>query len=358
MATKHQLHRSLTNATKKKKTHKSPLVTFFQELNSVSKTKDLNAAISLYDSAVSSNIHLNQQHFNTLLYLCSMASTDPGTKDLALSHGFRIFDHMLSSRIPPSEASFTAAARLAPAKGDGDYAFELVKKMGDYGLTPRLRSYEPALLFFCVNLEAEKAYGVEEHMGLLGVSLEEAELVALLKVSVETGREGRVYSYLHKLRVALGCVSEDTTKVIEGWFRGKGSGTGGLVNYDEGLVKEAILKNGGGWHGLGWIGEGKWVLRRECLEECGRCCSCGELLSCVDVGDVDTEKFAQSLAGLAFEREAHANFREFQVKVHSFRYFIQFILFNLDNGTPQLSLPFDLFVPKYLKHFFEHLIYD
>ncbi|XP_039020850.1 proteinaceous RNase P 2-like [Hibiscus syriacus] len=78
------------------------------------------------------------------------------------------------------------------------------------------------------------------------------------------------------------------------------------------LLHQAILRNGGGWHGLGWIGEGKWVVRKGNVEPNGRCCSCGDQLDCVDIGDVETEKFALSVAGLAMEREVKANFRELQ----------------------------------------------
>ncbi|KAK3189330.1 hypothetical protein Dsin_028891 [Dipteronia sinensis] len=51
---------------------------------------------------------------------------------------------------------------------------------------------------------------------------------------------------------------------------------------------------------------------RGSLDENGKCCCCGHQLVSVDIDDAETEKFAQSLAGLAMEREAKANFSEFQ----------------------------------------------
>lgn len=220
---------------------------------------------------------------------------------------------MLSSNINPNEASVTAVTRLAAGKNDGGYAFDLIKRMNtEFNIVPRLRTYDPALFCFCENLEADKAYEVEEHMGLMGVSLEEPEIAALLKVSSETGRGDRVYGYLQKLRNMGGCVSEETGRVIEAWFDGeKGSEVKG-VSCDVGMLKEAILKKGGGWHGMGWIGEGKWVVKKGSVDESGQCC-CGEQLCCVDIDDVETERFAQSIAGLALEREVKANFSEFQV---------------------------------------------
>ncbi|KAK1552175.1 hypothetical protein Q3G72_011838 [Acer saccharum] len=116
---------------------------------------------------------------------------------------------------------------------------------------------------FCENLEAEKAYEVEQHMGSMGVRLEEQKIAALLKVSSETGRGERVYEYLQKLRNSVRCVSEEMVKVIEDWFCGeKATRVKGLVS--------------------------------------------------VDIDDAETEKFAESIAGLAMEREVKANFSEFQ----------------------------------------------
>ncbi|XVF19739.1 hypothetical protein REPUB_Repub11eG0136900 [Reevesia pubescens] len=147
----------------------------------------------------------------------------------------------------------------------------------------------------------------------MGLSLEEPQIAALLKLSADTGRGERVYNYLQKLRRSVRWVSEETGKVLEDWFCSKGSELGFEgAKYEVGFVKEAILRNGGGWHGLGWMGEGKWVMRKGNVEPNGRCCCCGEQLGCVDIDDVETEKFAQSVAGLAMEREVQANFREFQ----------------------------------------------
>ncbi|OMO70156.1 proteinaceous RNase P 3-like protein [Corchorus capsularis] len=138
------------------------------------------------------------------------------------------------------------------------------------------------MAFQLQKLEAQKAYEVEEDINKVGLSLEEPQIAALLKVSAETGRGDRVYEYLQKLRRSARCANEDTGKVLKDWFSGKGSevcSKGG--KFDVGFVKEAIFRNGGGWHGLGWIGEGMWVVRKENVEPNGRCCCCGEQLGCV-----------------------------------------------------------------------------
>lgn len=298
---------------KKIKKKQTPETQFHSSLTLCSKHKDLPSAISLYESAVSQKTHFNHHHFNTLLYLCSNSVSDPSLKQLALDNGFRVFDQMLSVGTLPNEATITAVARLAAAKGDGDYAFGLVKGMDKYNVLPRLRTCDPALFCFCEKLEAEKAYEVEEHMGMVGVSLEEPEIAALLKVSAETGNGERVYGYLHKLRNVVRCIGESTAKIIEDWFLGGVACELGEVNWDSGGVKEAVLRNGGGWHGQGWIGKGVWDVRRANADmSSSQCCSCGERLVCVDIDCGETQRFAESVAALAMEREVKSNFSEFQ----------------------------------------------
>ncbi|KAJ8617482.1 hypothetical protein MRB53_013668 [Persea americana] len=294
---------------KKKRKNQTPEMEFRFAIDTCSKNNDLSTALSLYEKAVSENLHLNQYHFNTLLYLCSNSLQ----RESAVDSGFRIFDHMLASKITPTEATITATARLAAAKCDGDLAFELVKKaISEYKILPRLRSYGPALFEFCREVEAVKAYEVEDHMVSMGILPEEQEIAALLKVSGDAGREERVYMYLHKLRNAVKCVSESTVEAIEGWFQSELASEVGSLNWDVGLVKDVILRNGGGWHGLGWLGKGKWEVQRASVGLEGSCGCCGERLVCIDVDRAETEKFAESISSLAMEREAKSNFGEFK----------------------------------------------
>lgn len=222
---------------------------------------------------------------------------------------------MLSNNINPNEATITAVSRLAAAKNDGDLAFELVKSLYKFNEKPRLRTYDAALFCYVKNLDAEKAYLVEKEVLSMGLCLEELEISALLKVSAEVGNGEKVYEYLHKLRTSVRCVSESSAEIIKRWFSGEfGEKVGcGLGDIDKGRVKDMVLKNGGGWHGLGWIGNGKWEVRRTNVDLNGFCCSCKDQLVCVDISREDTEKFAQSVVALAIEREKRSNFTQFQV---------------------------------------------
>lgn len=296
--------------SKKMKKRQKPETKFRMDLDSCSRNKDLSGAISLYEFAVSNptTIHLSHYHFNSLLYICSNSTAHP----TAIDYGCRIFNHMLSANLVPNEATITSAARIAAAKGDADFAFDLVKGINKYGagVVPKLRSYAPALFCFCKNLDADKAYLVEDEMVANGLVAQEPELMGLLKVSVECGRSDKVYEYLHKMRRVVGRVSEEAVAVLERWFGG--GNVVGLENWDAGLVKDAILRNGGGWHGLGWLGKGKWDVRRTKVGCGGVCCCCDENLVCVDIGKEETEKFGDSVASLAMKKEVEANFRDFQ----------------------------------------------
>ncbi|KAK4482692.1 hypothetical protein RD792_009859 [Penstemon davidsonii] len=297
----------------RKKQKVTPESQFRSALDQCTRTKNLSTAVSLYESSAAANPTLSLNNLNSLLYICSNSLSDPETRKTAIEFGFRLFQHHQSNEnFKPNEATLTALSRLAAAKGDGDYAFELAKSVNDYAAAPKLRTFAPALICFCECGAADKAYEVEEHVKSVGLHLEEPELAALLKVSAETGREKKVYEYLHKLRGALRGVNESTVEIIESWFSGTKAADVGLVSLSRDQVKEAITRNGGGWHGLGWLGKGEWVLKRTNIASDGSCCTCGEHLVCVDIGRAETDKFAESITSLAMKREVQSNFKKFQ----------------------------------------------
>lgn len=58
-------------------------------------------------------------------------------KEMCLQRGFAVYEAMNLQGVPPNEATFTAVARLAVAKEDGDLAFDMVKQMAAAKLSPR-----------------------------------------------------------------------------------------------------------------------------------------------------------------------------------------------------------------------------
>lgn len=182
----------------------------------------------------------------------------------------------------------------------------------------RLRSYSPALNTFCKVGAVNKAFEVDAHMRAAGIYLEEDELVALLKLSVDKGLEDKVYSLLHRLRTTVSELCPSTIKIIEQWFNSDVATNAGILNREvlpgSKTVKEAISSCGGGWHGLGWLGIGAWQMKPTTIEIDGVCHECGEQLVLIDINPQETNKFAESLWTLACNREGkNDEFKRFQV---------------------------------------------
>ncbi|CAN6251136.1 unnamed protein product [Urochloa humidicola] len=235
-------------------------------------------------------------------------------REYARARGFEIFEKMCAEkeRVEMSEAALTAKARMALSMGDGDMAFEIVKQMKHLSITPKLRSYGPALTAFCNSGNVEKAFEVEAHMLESGITPEEAELEMLLRVSV-VGRCGdKVYYLLHKFRAAVRQVSPSAAQLFEAWFRSPTASKVGKRKWDAAAITKAIENNGGGWHGFGWLGRGKWTIARSNINKNGVCLACGGKLTIIDLDPKETEDFATFVAKLAITRERNSNFEKFQ----------------------------------------------
>ncbi|KAG9456142.1 hypothetical protein H6P81_000650 [Aristolochia fimbriata] len=233
-------------------------------------------------------------------------------KRYALTRGFEIYDNMQSDNIPLSEAALTSIARMAMSVENGEMAFEMVKQMKSLGIRPRLRSYGPALFTFCNKGDIGKAFEVEEHMLSCGVHPEEPELEALLNVSVRAGKADKVYYLLHKLRASVRQVSSRTANLIEQWFSCRTASRVGKRKWDDNLILKAMENGGGGWHGMGWLGSGKWKVSHTCVGDDGVCINCGEKLVTIDIDPLETESFAKSVAQIAGKKERNSSFQKFQ----------------------------------------------
>ncbi|KAG0455808.1 hypothetical protein HPP92_023596 [Vanilla planifolia] len=230
----------------------------------------------------------------------------------ARRRGFEIFDKMCLEKVPMSEATLTSVARMAMSMGDGDMAFDIVKQMKSMGITPRLRSYSSVILAFCLNGDVDKAFEAERHMLESGITPEEPELEVLLRASVLARRGDKVYYLLHKLRAIVRQVSPTTADLIEAWFKSSTASRVGKWKIDNKKVEEAVEIGGGGWHGLGWLGKGKWNVLRTNITDDGVCLYCGEKLVNIDLDPTETEKFANSVLSIAKKWEKNCDFENFQ----------------------------------------------
>lgn len=313
-----------TSRRRPRRGSKGPNADLCRTLTDCTRRGDAAAAMAAFDAAVSGSgadtpLRLAAHQYNQLLHLLAAADRSSFPGPTAAAAARRVFAHMLQAGAPPSEATITSLARVTAADDDpgssaADEAFELVATMKDkYGLSPRLRSYGPVLAAFRRAGEAAKAYTVEAHMTASGVAPEEPELAALLDVSSRAGDADKVYEYMHKLRQTVDCVSEDTAGVVEAWFRSDKAAMAGKSGWNAAQVKDAIVANGGGCHCLGWLGTGPWTVQRVRVGADDHCGGCRYRLACIDIDMEETQRFADSVAGLALERETKTNFSRFQV---------------------------------------------
>uniref|UniRef100_A0A453GV32 ribonuclease P n=1 Tax=Aegilops tauschii subsp. strangulata TaxID=200361 RepID=A0A453GV32_AEGTS len=248
------------DATRRKRGRggKGPNSDLSRTLTDCTRRGDAAAAMAAFDAAVSGpdaapDLRLAAHQYNQLLHLLASADRAAFPAHPAAA-ARRVFAHMLGAGAPPSET----------------------------------------------------------HMAASAVSPEEPELATLLEVSAKAGDADKVYEYMHKLRRAVGCVKEETAEVLEGWFRSDKAATAGKAEWDVCQVKDAIVANGGGCHQLGWLQSGLWTVQRVKVGAEGKCAGCGCCLASVDIDMEDTQKFADSISGLALERETKANFSQFQ----------------------------------------------
>ncbi|OMO87980.1 hypothetical protein CCACVL1_08621 [Corchorus capsularis] len=312
------MNKSVAKKRSKKDKDNSPEIHLRVQLEMCSKRGDAMKAIQLYDKALREEGSSNQKKRDDEKDGSGSDREDngiPATEDFkkyALRKGFEIYEKMCLDNVPMNEATLTAVARMGMAMGNGHMAFDMVKQMKQLGLNPRLRSYGPALSVFCSTGDVDKAFDVEKHMLEHGVQPEEPELEALLRVSVEAGKGDKVYYMLHKLRTSVRKVSPSTADIIVKWFESKAASRVGKRTMHRRLIKKAIENGGGGWHGQGWLGKGRWNVSRTTIGENALCKCCGEKLALIDLDPVETEKFAESVASIAIKREKHFSFQKFQ----------------------------------------------
>ncbi|GMQ07384.1 hypothetical protein CsSME_00051787 [Camellia sinensis var. sinensis] len=108
---------------------------------------------------------------------------------------------------------------------------------------------------------------------------------------------------LHRLRVTVRQVTEETAGVVERWFESE---------RDAEVWGGELGCGRRGWHGQGWLGNGNWRVTRMQMDEMGVCLSCGEKLVSIDIDPKETENFTASLTNLVRQREVEADFMQFQ----------------------------------------------
>ncbi|XP_021297801.1 proteinaceous RNase P 1, chloroplastic/mitochondrial-like [Herrania umbratica] len=190
---------------------------------------------------------------------------------------------MCLDNIPMNETTLTAEGRMAISISDGHMTFDMVKKMTQSGINPKLRSYSPALSVFYNTGDVDKAFDVEKGMLEHSIHAQEPELEALLKVSTETGKGDNVCYLLHKVKTSVRKMSPSTADIIVKWFESKATSRLGKQTMDQRFIKKAIENGGEGWHRQAWLDKGRWNISYTAIGADALCKCCEEKLALIDL---------------------------------------------------------------------------
>ena len=79
-------------------------------------------------------------------------------------------------------------------------------------------------------------------------------------------------------------------------------------------IEAVTERNGGGWHGLGWVGQGRWRVQDVEVSREGVCGGCGERLACIDLDERETESFIAAVEKLVADRGKAQELAAFKVR--------------------------------------------
>ena len=163
-----------------------------REIDAACAKGDADAAFAAFEAAVAAGDPLQPHSCNVLLHLCSGGVTG-GTYDAAPEtkavvpprdavHPERanaIFNHMVANDIPRTEMTYTALARVEAAMGKPRAAFDLVARLPDERLRPKLRTMAPAMHAFAAAGDIDGAMEVCAALAAANIERGEAEYAAL-----------------------------------------------------------------------------------------------------------------------------------------------------------------------------------
>ena len=184
-----------------------------REIDAACAKGDADAAFAAFEAAVAAGDPLQPHSCNVLLHLCSGGVTG-GTYDAAPEtkaavpprdavHPERanaIFNHMVANDIPRTEMTYTALARVEAAMGKPRAAFDLVARLPDERLRPKLRTMAPAMHAFAAAGDIDGAMEVCAALAAANIERGEAEYAALLSAHRAAGRWDDGWNLLREMR--------------------------------------------------------------------------------------------------------------------------------------------------------------
>ena len=203
--------------------------------------------------------------------------------------------YMTERQVPLTEMSLTALARAAAVLGEPGRAFDHAREActryagGDRDFQPRLRTFTPALIAYCAARELDKVWEVDATLADNGIHLTENEHAYILDACVAAKDEARSMEALLRMEEELPTLRAFTMGVVRKLF--------------------GFLPGPGGRG---------WAAAEATVDAAGVCAACGATLRVADLEPEKMRLFAEGVARLAFEREAHkgadgsTSFRRFQ----------------------------------------------
>ena len=219
---------------------------------------DFAAAFAAFDAAVDAGDPLQPHSFNVLLHLCSGGTTggNYGKDDAPTTNGDApaptakvvvpsadavhaeranaIFNKMVTLDIPRTEMTYTALARIEAATGEPRKALDIAKRLIDERLTPKLRTFAPALHAFCIKGDIAGALETEAEITKAGIEISELEYAVLLTAYADAARWEDGLALLRRMREEIRSLAPPLMESVRGFFQSHPQwGVEESVNVDE-----------------------------------------------------------------------------------------------------------------------------
>ena len=125
---------------------------------------------------------------------------------------------MVELDVQRTEMTYTALARIEAASGEPRRALDVVKRLIDERLTPKLRTFAPALHAFCMKGDIEGALEAEAEIANAGIEISEAEYGALLVAYADAGRWEDGLALLRRMREEIRTLSAPLVESTRRFF--------------------------------------------------------------------------------------------------------------------------------------------
>lgn len=210
-----------------------------REIDACCQRGDLSAAFEAFEAAVEAEEPLQTHTCNVLLHMCSGGTTGGGGYDGGSGGGGEpsaakvtiprpeavhperanaVFNYMMTSDVPRTEMTYTALARIEASRGEPRKAFDLVGRLAEERLTPKLRTFAPALHAFCAAGDLDGALEVDDALTAAKIDVTEAEYGVLLGAFKKAERFDDGWALLRRVREDIRTLSDEMAAEVRAFL--------------------------------------------------------------------------------------------------------------------------------------------